>query len=90
MEAALWSFVEVLGVEPTNNAAERSLRRAVLWRRKSLGTKQECRAANLDFLTRLFLLLWGPIERPLSSADLLAFNFDDSKEPQLSDYYDEM
>ncbi|HJZ81707.1 MAG TPA: hypothetical protein VKD91_15225 [Pyrinomonadaceae bacterium] len=51
---------------------------------------QECRAANLDFLTRLFLLLWGSIERPLSSADLLAFNFDDSKEPQLSDYYDEM
>jgi len=51
---------------------------------------QECRAAHLDFLTRLFLLLWGPIERPLNSADLLAFNFDDSREPRLSDYYDEM
>jgi transposase len=41
VEAALWSFVEVAGVEPTNNAAERSLRRAVLWRRKSLGAKSD-------------------------------------------------
>jgi transposase len=39
VETALWSFVEVPGVEPTNNAAERHLRRAVLWRRKSLGAK---------------------------------------------------
>jgi transposase len=39
VEAAFWSFVEAAGIEPTNNAAERSLRRAVLWRRKSLGTK---------------------------------------------------
>lgn len=41
MEAAHLSFVEVPGVEPTNNAAERPLRRAVLWRRKSLGTKSD-------------------------------------------------
>jgi transposase len=39
LETALWSFVEMDGVEPTNNGAERPLRRAVLWRRKSLGTK---------------------------------------------------
>jgi len=30
LEAALWTFVRVAGVEPTNNAAERPLRRAVL------------------------------------------------------------
>jgi transposase len=41
VEAALWSFVEVSGVDPTNNGAERPLRRAVLWRRKSLGTKSQ-------------------------------------------------
>jgi hypothetical protein len=29
------------GVEPTNNMAERALRRAVLWRRKSFGTQSE-------------------------------------------------
>lgn len=35
----LWTFVRVEGVEPTNNNAERPLRRAVLWRRKSFGTQ---------------------------------------------------
>ena len=36
---ALWLFVTVEGVEPTNNAAERALRRAVVWRRRSFGTQ---------------------------------------------------
>jgi transposase len=39
VEQCLWTFVRVRGVEPTNNAAERALRRAVLWRRKSFGTQ---------------------------------------------------
>jgi transposase len=39
LEAALWTFVSVPGVEPTNNHAERCLRRAVLWRRRSFGTQ---------------------------------------------------
>ena len=34
---AIWTFVVVEGVEPTNNHAERVLRRAVLWRRRSFG-----------------------------------------------------
>jgi transposase len=38
VEAALWTFVRVPGLEPTNNAAERALRHAVLWRRSSQGT----------------------------------------------------
>lgn len=41
VEVALWTFVEQAGVEPTNNAAERALRRAVLWRRRSFGTQSE-------------------------------------------------
>ena len=41
IEASLWTFVRTRGVEPTNNQAERALRRAVLWRRKSFGTKSE-------------------------------------------------
>jgi hypothetical protein len=40
-EAALWTFVWETGVEPTNNCAERPLRRAVLWRRRSFGTQSE-------------------------------------------------
>lgn len=41
LEKALWTFVRVEGLEPTNNRAERALRRAVLWRRKSFGTQSE-------------------------------------------------
>jgi transposase len=38
---ALWTFVQVVGVEPTNNAAERSIRPGVLWRKGSFGTQSE-------------------------------------------------
>jgi len=38
---ALWTFLAVDGVEPTNNAAERALRPAVLWRKGSFGTQGE-------------------------------------------------
>jgi transposase len=41
VEPALWSFVSVEGVEPTNNAAERALRHAVVWRKTSHGTASE-------------------------------------------------
>jgi transposase len=37
-EPKLWAFVWNEGVEPTNNAAERALRHAVLWRKGSGGT----------------------------------------------------
>lgn len=50
LEAALWTFVRVGGVEPTNNAAERALRRAVLWRRRSFGTQSE---AGSRFVERI-------------------------------------
>ena len=38
---ALWTFVDADGVEPTNNAAERALRPAVLWRKGCYGTQSE-------------------------------------------------
>jgi transposase len=38
---SLWTFVERDGVEPTNNAAERAVRPAVLWRKSSFGTQSE-------------------------------------------------
>jgi hypothetical protein len=49
-EAALWTFVWEPGVEPTNNSAERPLRRAVLWRRRSFGTQSE---AGSQFVARI-------------------------------------
>jgi transposase len=36
---ALWTFVQVEGVEPTNNLAERSIRPGVQWRNGSFGTQ---------------------------------------------------
>ena len=39
--AALWTFVQVDGVEPTNNTAERAIRPGVLWRKGSFGTQSE-------------------------------------------------
>lgn len=35
----LWTFLHHAGVEPTNNAGERSLRHAVIWRKLSFGTQ---------------------------------------------------
>jgi transposase len=39
--AALWTFVQVEGVEPTNNVAERSIRPGVQRRKISFGTQSE-------------------------------------------------
>lgn len=37
LEPALWTFVRVPGVEPTNNAAERVIRALVIWRKICFG-----------------------------------------------------
>ncbi len=50
LEPALWTFARVEGVEPTNNAAERALRKAVLWRKRSFGCKSE---AGCRFVERM-------------------------------------
>jgi transposase len=50
LEPALWTFVWEPGVDPTNNCAERPLRRAVLWRRRSFGTQSE---AGSQFVERI-------------------------------------
>jgi len=51
---ALWTFVTMEGVEPTNNAAERALHRAVIWRRRSFGTQS---AAGSRFAERLLTVV---------------------------------
>jgi transposase len=50
---ALWTFAHVDGVEPTNNAAERALRPAVLWRKGSFGTQSE---AGSRFVERIMTI----------------------------------
>jgi transposase len=38
---ALWTFVVIEGVEPTNNHAEREIRAFVMWRKRSFGTQSD-------------------------------------------------
>lgn len=51
---------------------------------------EECREAHLQMLMSLYRFLFGPIETPLTSADLARLGFDDETEPKIWDYYDEM
>jgi transposase len=53
-EPALWTFVRVVGIEPTNNAAERALRHAVQWRKTSYGTES---AAGSHFVENLLTVV---------------------------------
>jgi transposase len=54
VEPALWTFATQPGVEPTNNAAERALRQAVIWRRTSYGTQSD---AGSRFVERILTVV---------------------------------
>ena len=54
VEVALWLFVTVEGLEPTNNAAERAIRPAVLWRRTSFGSQSQ---AGSVFVARMLTVV---------------------------------
>ena len=49
-EAALWTFIDVEGVQPTNNLAEQKIRPGVLWRNSSFGTQSK---AGSRFVERI-------------------------------------
>jgi transposase len=51
---AVWRFVVTEGIEPTNNHAERLLRRGVLWRKSSFGCTS---AAGCRFVERLLTVV---------------------------------
>jgi transposase len=50
----LWMFVRCEGVEPTNNAGERALRHAVIWRKLSFGTQS---AAGSRFVETMLTVI---------------------------------
>jgi transposase len=54
VEEALWTFVRLEGVEPTNNHAECCLRPAVLWRKNSFGCRSE---SGCRFVERLLTVV---------------------------------
>lgn len=54
VESAFWTFVTTPGIEPTNNAAERALRPAVLWRKNSFGSQSQ---AGSLFVSRMLTVV---------------------------------
>ncbi len=50
----MWLFVTTVGVEPTNNAAERAIRPAVIWRRTSFGSQTQ---AGSNFVARMLTVV---------------------------------
>lgn len=72
---ALWRFASFEGAEPTNNAAERALRHAVLWRKTSHGTRS---VRGARFVERMLTVLetlrvqgrdaWAFLERVMQTS----------------------
>lgn len=54
VEPAMWLFVTTQGVEPTNNAAERAIRPAVIWQRTSFGCQTQ---AGSTFVARVLTVV---------------------------------
>ena len=54
VEKALWTFALTPGIEPTNNAAERALRPAVIWRRTSFGAQSR---TGSQFVARMMTVV---------------------------------
>jgi transposase len=60
LEASLWTFTRVPGIAAENNTAERPLRRALIWRRKSFGTQSK---TGSQFVERILSVCRGDTKR---------------------------
>ena len=60
---AVFQFIDVDSIEPTNNQAERALRPAVLWRKGSFGTRSD---AGSRFVERI-LTVWATCRQQIQS-----------------------
>ncbi len=67
---AVWRFVVSAGVEPTNNHAERVLRRGVLWRKNAFGSHS---AAGCRFVARMVTVVQT---RRLQGRSVLAYLYE--------------
>jgi transposase len=73
VEEGLWAFARVKGVEPTNNAAERALRHAVIWRRISGGTDS---ADGSRFVERMLTVVATCRQQGRNVLDYLSTGFE--------------
>jgi len=65
---SLWTYVDMEGPNPTNNAAESSIRKAVLWRKGSFGAQSE---SGCRFVERLLTLVGTARKRSIDLLDWL-------------------
>ena len=65
---SLWTYVDMDGPDPTNNAAESSIRKAVLWRKGSFGAQSE---SGCRFVERLLTLVGTARKRSIDLLDWL-------------------
>jgi len=72
VEESLWTFARVAGIPPTNNAAERAERHAVIWRRISGGTDS---AHGSRFVERMLTVVATCRQQERSVLDYLAACF---------------
>ena len=79
VEEGLWNFVWFPGVEPTNNAAERALRHAVIWRRISGGTDSK---AGSRFVERMLSVVATCRQQGRNVLDYLTSCFEADREHQ--------
>jgi len=66
---SLWTYLHRSGCVPTNNAAERSIRKAVLWRKTSLGADRE---GGCRFVERMLTVAGTARKRGIDLLDWLS------------------
>src|SRR5262245_23060500 len=81
VEEGLWAFARVEGLEPTNNAAERALRAAVIWRRVSGGPDS---AHGSRFVERMLTVVATCPQQGRSVLDYLTSCFEADRRSQAS------
>ncbi|MCP3702708.1 MAG: transposase [Alteromonas sp.] len=64
-----YSAISHEGIEPTNNAAERALRRGVLWRKRSFGSQSD---RGLRFTERILMTVTSLRQQQRNVLDFLA------------------
>ncbi len=79
VEESLWTFARVEGVPPTNNAAERAERHAVIWRRISGGTDS---ARGSRFVERMLTVVTTCRQQGRSVLDYLTRCFQAARSGQ--------
>jgi transposase len=81
VEESLWTFARVAGVSPTNNAAERAERHAVIWRRISGGTDS---ARGSRFVERMLSVVATCRQQGRNVLDYLRSCFEAARSGQAS------